>query len=129
MARLRWPRALASVANNERVANNAAIGVKRTLARTCLSYRLMTQSGHRRLDRHTPPLTIRSRKHGAEWIMRRIALVLVFSAGLIASALAQKTEIEAVNPKWSIFLTRAISPALHPSTRTTLRRSLQAPAS
>jgi hypothetical protein len=28
--------------------------------------------------------------------MRRIALVLVFSAGLIAPAFAQKTEIEAV---------------------------------
>ena len=35
--------------------------------------------------------------------MRRIALVLVFSAGLIAPALAQKTEIEAVNAKWVDF--------------------------
>ena len=32
--------------------------------------------------------------------MRRIALVLVFRAGLIALVLAQKTEIEAVNAKW-----------------------------
>jgi uncharacterized protein (TIGR02246 family) len=32
--------------------------------------------------------------------MRRIALVLVFSAGLIAPAFAQKAEIEAKNAKW-----------------------------
>ena len=32
--------------------------------------------------------------------MRRIALTLVFLAGLIASAFAQKAEIEAVNAKW-----------------------------
>ena len=31
--------------------------------------------------------------------MRRIALVITFVAGLIASAFAQKTEIEAVNAK------------------------------
>jgi uncharacterized protein (TIGR02246 family) len=33
--------------------------------------------------------------------MRRIALVLVFLAGLIAPAFAQKAEIEAVNAKWT----------------------------
>jgi uncharacterized protein (TIGR02246 family) len=32
--------------------------------------------------------------------MRRIALAFVFLAGLIASAFAQKAEIEAVNAKW-----------------------------
>ena len=38
--------------------------------------------------------------------MRRIALVLVFSSGLIAPALAQKTEIEAVNAKWVDFFNK-----------------------
>ena len=38
--------------------------------------------------------------------MRRIALVLVFSAGLIAPAFAQKTEIEAVNAKWVDFFNK-----------------------
>ena len=38
--------------------------------------------------------------------MRRIALVLVFSAGLIAPALAQKAEIEAVNAKWVDFFNK-----------------------
>jgi uncharacterized protein (TIGR02246 family) len=33
-------------------------------------------------------------------IMRRIALVIAFSAGLVAPAVAQKAEIEAVNAKW-----------------------------
>ena len=32
--------------------------------------------------------------------MRRIALVIAFLAGLIAPAVAQKAEIEAVNAKW-----------------------------
>jgi hypothetical protein len=32
--------------------------------------------------------------------MRRIALAITFVAGLIASAFAQKAEIEAVNAKW-----------------------------
>lgn len=32
--------------------------------------------------------------------MRRIALVIVFMTGLIAPAVAQKAEIEAVNAKW-----------------------------
>ena len=80
----------------------SAFGTKRTLP-FALHMSAFDQSGHRRLDRHTPPLTIRSRIHGAELIMRRIALVLVFSAGLIAPALAQKTEIEAVNAKWVDF--------------------------
>src|SRR6266581_5024388 len=35
-----------------------------------------------------------------ELVMRRIALVIAFLAGLIASASAQKAEIEAVNAKW-----------------------------
>jgi uncharacterized protein (TIGR02246 family) len=60
----------------------------------------MTQSGHRWLDRHTPPPTIDFRKHEVELIMRRIALLLVFLAGLIPPAFAQKAEIEAVNGKW-----------------------------
>ena len=38
--------------------------------------------------------------------MRRIALVLVFSVGLIAPAFAQKTEIEAVNAKWVDFFNK-----------------------
>ena len=38
--------------------------------------------------------------------MRRIALVLVFTAGLIAPAFAQKTEIEAVNAKWVDFFNK-----------------------
>jgi uncharacterized protein (TIGR02246 family) len=33
--------------------------------------------------------------------MRRIALVIAFLAGLIAPAVAQKAEIEAVNAKWT----------------------------
>jgi uncharacterized protein (TIGR02246 family) len=33
--------------------------------------------------------------------MHKIALVLAFTVGLIAPALAQKTEIEAVNAKWT----------------------------
>jgi len=36
----------------------------------------------------------------AEWIMRRIVLMIAFLVGLIAPALAQKAEIEAVNAKW-----------------------------
>jgi uncharacterized protein (TIGR02246 family) len=38
-------------------------------------------------------------KSGA-MIMRRIALAIAFAAGLIAPAVAQKAEIEAVNAKW-----------------------------
>src|SRR5262249_61322136 len=38
--------------------------------------------------------------------MRRIALVITFVAGLIASAFAQKTEIEAVNAKWIEFFNK-----------------------
>ena len=38
-------------------------------------------------------------KSGA-MIMRRLALAIAFAAGLIAPALAQKAEIEAVNAKW-----------------------------
>ena len=44
--------------------------------------------------------------------MRRIALVLVFSAGLIAPALAQKTEIEAVNAKWVDFFNKGRFPGV-----------------
>jgi uncharacterized protein (TIGR02246 family) len=38
--------------------------------------------------------------------MRRIALVTVFIAGLIAPAVAQKAEIEAVNAKWVDFFNK-----------------------
>jgi uncharacterized protein (TIGR02246 family) len=38
-----------------------------------------------------------------ELIMRRIALVIAFVVGLIAPALAQKAEIDAVNAKWIEF--------------------------
>jgi len=38
--------------------------------------------------------------------MRRIALVITFVAGLIASAFAQKAEIEAVNAKWIEFFNK-----------------------
>jgi len=40
------------------------------------------------------------KSHGAELIMRRIALVIAFSAGVIVPAVAQKAEIEAVNAQW-----------------------------
>ena len=46
--------------------------------------------------------------------MRRIALVITFVAGLIASAFAQKAEIEAANAKWIEFF--VISPVSHHST-------------
>ena len=38
--------------------------------------------------------------------MRRIALVVAFLAGLMAPAAAQKTEIEAVNAKWTEFFNK-----------------------
>src|SRR6516225_6470336 len=38
--------------------------------------------------------------------MRRIALVITFVAGLIASAFAQKAEIEAANAKWIEFFNK-----------------------
>jgi uncharacterized protein (TIGR02246 family) len=38
--------------------------------------------------------------------MRRIALVIAFLAGLIAPAVAQKAEIEAVNAKWVEFFNK-----------------------
>jgi uncharacterized protein (TIGR02246 family) len=38
--------------------------------------------------------------------MRRAALVIAFSAGLIAPAFAQKAEIEAVNAKWVEFFNK-----------------------
>jgi uncharacterized protein (TIGR02246 family) len=38
--------------------------------------------------------------------MRRIALVIAFTAGLIAPAFAQRAEIEAVNAKWVDFFTK-----------------------
>jgi len=38
--------------------------------------------------------------------MRRIALVITFAAGLIASAFAEKAEIEAVNAKWIEFFNK-----------------------
>ena len=38
--------------------------------------------------------------------MRRIALVIAFLAGLIAPAVAQKAEIEAVNAKWTEFFNK-----------------------
>jgi len=38
--------------------------------------------------------------------MRRIALVTTFVAGLVASAFAQKAEIEAVNAKWIEFFNK-----------------------
>jgi uncharacterized protein (TIGR02246 family) len=41
-----------------------------------------------------------------ELIMRRIALVVAFAAGLIAPASAQKAEIEAVNAKWIEFFNK-----------------------
>src|SRR5262245_9487563 len=41
--------------------------------------------------------------------MRRIALVITFVAGLIASAFAQKAEIEAVNAKWIEFFNKGDS--------------------
>jgi uncharacterized protein (TIGR02246 family) len=41
-----------------------------------------------------------NRRHGAELIMRRIALVIAFLTGLAAPAVAQKAEIEAMNAKW-----------------------------
>src|SRR5438093_4123804 len=41
-----------------------------------------------------------NRRNGAELIMRRIVLMIAFLAGLIAPAVAQKAEIEAVNAKW-----------------------------
>src|SRR5438270_13503408 len=40
---------------------------------------------------------------GTELIMRRIALVMAFTIGLIAPASAQKAEIDAVNAKWTEF--------------------------
>jgi uncharacterized protein (TIGR02246 family) len=41
-----------------------------------------------------------------ELIMRTIALVIAFVVGLIASASAQKAEIEAVNAKWTEFFNK-----------------------
>jgi ketosteroid isomerase-like protein len=41
-----------------------------------------------------------------ELIMRRTILGIVFVAGLIAPALAQKAEIEAVNAKWTEFFNK-----------------------
>src|ERR1700682_1928957 len=41
-----------------------------------------------------------------ELIMRKIALVTAFVVGLIAPASAQKTEIEAVNAKWTEFFNK-----------------------
>src|SRR5262245_51395532 len=41
--------------------------------------------------------------------MRRIALVITFVAGLIASAFAQKTELEAVNTNWLEFFNKGDS--------------------
>jgi uncharacterized protein (TIGR02246 family) len=41
-----------------------------------------------------------------EFVMRRIALVIAFVAGLIAPAAAQKAEIEAVNAKWIEFFNK-----------------------
>ena len=38
--------------------------------------------------------------------MRRIALVIIFIAGMIAPAFAQKAEIEAVNAKWVDFFNK-----------------------
>ena len=38
--------------------------------------------------------------------MRRIALAIAFVAGLIAPAFAQKSEIEAVNAKWTEFFNK-----------------------
>jgi uncharacterized protein (TIGR02246 family) len=46
------------------------------------------------------------RCHGAGLIMRTIALVIAFLAGLIAPAFAQKAEIEAVNAKWIEFFNK-----------------------
>src|SRR5215471_3243846 len=42
-----------------------------------------------------------------EFVMRRVALVIAFAFGLIAPALAQKAEIEAVNAKWLEFFNKA----------------------
>jgi uncharacterized protein (TIGR02246 family) len=41
-----------------------------------------------------------------ELIMRRVALVIAFLAGLIAPAFAQKAEIDAVNAKWVEFFNK-----------------------
>jgi len=46
------------------------------------------------------------KSHGAELIMRRIALVIAFSAGVIVPAVAQKAEIEAVNAQWAEFFNK-----------------------
>src|SRR5437763_14637396 len=42
----------------------------------------------------------------AELMMRRIALAIAFLAGLIAPAVAQQDEIEAVNAKWIEFFNK-----------------------
>jgi hypothetical protein len=39
-------------------------------------------------------------------VMRRIALLIAFMAGLIAPTFAQKAEIEAVNAKWMDFFNK-----------------------
>ena len=59
--------------------------------------------------------------------MRMIAVVIVFLAGMITPALAQKAEIEAVNAKWMEFFNKGDLPGSGrstPRTRPHSRRAL-----
>jgi uncharacterized protein (TIGR02246 family) len=58
----------------------------------------VTEIGYRDLPRLS--------HQGMELIMRRIALVIAFVVGLIAPAVAQKAEIDAVNAKWIEFFNK-----------------------